>query len=105
MAAARLDFNSPKTAHARIKLKTSTLAYKTATKAAPAYLNSLVQVYAPSRSLYSAKEGSREFNELPNHVQLAQFLSVFKRSLKTEDPPHPIRLYLCLMTLVHVVLS
>ena len=41
---------------ARIKFKTLTLAYKTATKTAPAYLNSIIQVYTPSCSLRSANE-------------------------------------------------
>ena len=69
-AAARLVFNQPKTAHvtpllktlhwlpvaARIKFKTLTFAFKAATKTAPTYLNSLIQVYTPSRSLRSADE-------------------------------------------------
>ena len=69
-AAARLVFSQPKTAHvtpllislhwlpvaACIKFKTLTLAYKIATKTAPAYLNSLIQVYTPSRPLRSANE-------------------------------------------------
>ena len=67
-AAARLVFNLPKTAHvtpllislhwlpvaARTKFKALLLAYKTVTKMAPAYLDSLIQVYTPSRPLRSA---------------------------------------------------
>ena len=118
-AAARLVFNQPKTAHvtpllislhwlpvaARIKFKSLTLAYKAATKAAPAYLNSLIQVYTPSRSLRSAKErrlalpsqnGPRSrarlfssvvprwWNELPNSIRSAESLSIFKKRLKTQ---------------------
>ena len=118
-AAARLVFNQPKTAHvtpllislhwlpvaARIKFKTLTLAYKTATKTAPAYLNSLIQVYTPSRSLRSANERPlvpppqqgpkslarlfssvvpRWWNELPNSVRSAESLSIFKKRLKTQ---------------------
>ncbi len=62
--AARLVFNEPKRAHvtplfvslhwlpvaARIKLKTSMLAYKTTTGSAPAYFHSLLTIYIPSRS-------------------------------------------------------
>ncbi len=67
-AAARVVFNEPKKAHvtplfirlhwlaACIKFKVLMCAYKTTTGAAPIYLNSLVQTYAPSRSLRSASE-------------------------------------------------
>ncbi len=69
-AAARVVFNEPKKAHvtplfirlhwlpiaARIKFKVLMFAYKTTTGTAPIYLNSLVQTYAPSRSLRSASE-------------------------------------------------
>ncbi len=69
-AAARVAFNEPKKANvtllfirlhwlpivARIKFKVLMIAYKTTTSAAPIYLNSLVQTYAPSRSLHSASE-------------------------------------------------
>ncbi len=69
-AAARVVFNEPKKAlvtplfirlywlpvAARIKFKVLMCAYKTTTGAAPIYLNSLVQTYAPSRSLPSASE-------------------------------------------------
>ena len=117
-AAARLVFNLPKTAHvtpllislhwlpvaARIKFKALLLAYKTVTKMAPAYLDSLIQVYTPSRSLRSACErrlvlpaqhGSKSlarlffsvvpkwWNELPNSIRSAESLSTFKRCLKT----------------------
>ncbi len=69
-AAARLVFNEPKKANvtplfislhwllvaARIKFKTSMLAYRTATGSAPAYFHSLLRIYIPSRSLRSASE-------------------------------------------------
>jgi len=69
-AAARVVFNEPKKAHvtplfirlhwlpvaARIKFKVLMCAYKTTTGAAPIYLNSLVQMNAPSRSSCSASE-------------------------------------------------
>ncbi len=41
---------------ARIKFKVLMCAYKTTTAAAPIYPNSLMQAYAPSRSLRSASE-------------------------------------------------
>uniref|UniRef100_A0A672M4X8 UTP6 small subunit processome component n=1 Tax=Sinocyclocheilus grahami TaxID=75366 RepID=A0A672M4X8_SINGR len=64
-AAAKVVFNEPKKAHvtplfislhwlpvaACIKFKVLMFAYKTTTGAAPIYLNSLVQTYAPSRNL------------------------------------------------------
>ncbi|XP_051806519.1 uncharacterized protein LOC127534691 [Acanthochromis polyacanthus] len=118
-AAARLVFNQPKRAHvtplfislhwlpvaARIKFKTLLLAYKTFTRTAPAYLDSLIQVYSPSRPLRSACErrlvlpaqrGSislarlfstvvpKWWNKLPNSVRSAESLSTFKRQLKTQ---------------------
>ncbi len=69
-AAARLVFNEPKRAHvtplfvslhwlpvaARIKFKTSMLAYKTTTGSAPTYFLSLLRIYISSRSLRSASE-------------------------------------------------
>ena len=111
--------NQPKTAHvtplfislhwlpvaARIKFKSLMFAYKAATRTAPTYLNSLIQVYAPSRPLRSAKErrlvlqahqGPRSrsrlfssvvprwWNELPNSIRSAETLPVFKRRLKTQ---------------------
>ncbi len=41
---------------ARIKFKTLMLAYRTTTGSAPSYLNSLLRIYIPSRSLRSASE-------------------------------------------------
>ncbi len=117
-AAARLVFNEPKRAHvthlfislhwlpvaARIKLKTLMLAYRTTTGSAPAYVNSLLRIYIPSRSLRSAslrrlvvpsqrgsKSLSRTFsftipgwwNDLPTPIWNAGSLSVFKQQLKT----------------------
>ncbi len=82
-AAARVVFNEPKKAHvtplfirlhwlpiaARIKFKVLMFAYKTTTGTAPIYLNSLVQTYAPSRSLRSASERRLVVHpkEVPNH--------------------------------------
>ncbi|XP_071389800.1 uncharacterized protein, partial [Centroberyx affinis] len=118
-AAVRLVFNQPKRAHvtplfislhwlpvaARIKFKSLMLAYKAATKTTPAYLNSLIQVYAPSCSLRSAMERRlvlppqqgpkslarlfssvvpRWWNELPNSIRSAESLSILKKRLKTQ---------------------
>ncbi len=69
-AAARLIFNEPKRMHvtplfinlhwltiaARIKFKALMFAYRTPSGYAPLYLNSLLQIYVPSRSLRSASE-------------------------------------------------
>ncbi len=69
-AAARLVFNEPKRAHvtplfvslrwlpfvARIQFKTLMLAYRTTTGSAPTYIQPLLQIYIPSRSLRSASE-------------------------------------------------
>ncbi|KAK2904419.1 hypothetical protein Q8A73_011076 [Channa argus] len=69
-AAARLIFNQPNKTHvtplfrslhwlpvaARIRFKALSLAYRVVNSTAPAYLNSLIQVYNPSRPLRSAKE-------------------------------------------------
>ncbi len=89
---------------ARIKFKVLMFAYKTTTGAAPIYLNSLVQTYAPSRSLRSASERrlvvpsqrgtkslSRTFswtvpswwNDLPISIPTAESLAIFKKHLKT----------------------
>uniref|UniRef100_A0A8C2IWA8 Reverse transcriptase domain-containing protein n=1 Tax=Cyprinus carpio TaxID=7962 RepID=A0A8C2IWA8_CYPCA len=124
-AAARVVFNEPKTAHvtpllirlhwlpvaARIKFKVLMLAYKTTTGTAPTYLSSLVQSYAPSRSLRSASEqrlvvpsqrGSKSlsqtfswtapswWNDLPISIRTAESLLIFRKHLKT----HLFRLYL-----------
>ncbi len=112
------SFNEPKKAHvtplfirlhwlpiaARIKFKVLMFAYKTTTGTAPIYLNSLVQTYAPSRSLRSASERrlvvpsqrgtkslSRTFswtvpswwNDLPISIRTAESLAIFKKHLKT----------------------
>ncbi|KAK2899404.1 hypothetical protein Q8A73_012533 [Channa argus] len=69
-AAAHLIFNQPKKTHvtplfrslhwlpvaARIRFKALSLAYRVVNSTAPAYLNSLIQVYNPSRPLRSANE-------------------------------------------------
>ena len=124
-AAARVVFNEPKTAHvtpllirlhwlpvaACIKFKVLMLAYKTTTGTAPTYLSSLVQSYAPSRSLRSASErrlvvpsqrGSKSlsrtfswtvpswWNDLPISIRTAESLLIFKKHLKT----HLFRLHL-----------
>ncbi len=78
-------------------------AYKTTTGTAPIYLNSLVQTYAPSRSLRSASERrlvvpsqrgtkslSRTFswtvpswwNDLPISIPTAESLAIFKKTSK-----------------------
>ncbi len=83
MQAARVVFNEPKKVHvtplfirlhwlpiaARIKFKVLMFAYKTTNGTAPIYLNSLVQTYAPSRSLRSASERRLVVHpkEVPNH--------------------------------------
>ncbi len=68
--AARLIFNEPKRTHvtllfinsswlpiaACIKFKALMFAYRTTSGYAPLYLNSLLQIYVPSRSLRSASE-------------------------------------------------
>ncbi len=117
-AAARVVFNEPKKSSryplfirlhwlpiaARIKFKVLMFAYKTTTGTAPIYLNSLVQTYAPSRSLRSASERrlvvpsqrgtkslSRTFtwtvpswwNDLPISIRTAESLAIFKKHLKT----------------------
>ncbi len=89
---------------AHIKFKTLMLAYKTATGSAPSYFHSLMTIYIPSRSLRSASERrlmvpsqggikslSRSFsftvpglwNELPTPIRNTEFLTIFKRNLKT----------------------
>ncbi len=89
---------------ARIKFKRLMLAYRTATGLAPSYFHSLITIYIPSRSLRSASECrlvvpsqrgtkslSRTFsftvpgwwNELPTPIRNAEFLTIFKRHLKT----------------------
>ncbi|KAK2898055.1 hypothetical protein Q8A73_014435 [Channa argus] len=124
-AAARLIFNQPKKTHvtplfrslhwlpvaARIRFKALSLAYRVVNSTAPAYLNSLIQVYNPSRPLRSAKERRlvvpaphrrhqaklfsamipRCWNELPNAARSADSLPIFKKLLKTEL----FRIFLC----------
>uniref|UniRef100_A0A9J8BXA0 Reverse transcriptase domain-containing protein n=1 Tax=Cyprinus carpio carpio TaxID=630221 RepID=A0A9J8BXA0_CYPCA len=115
--AVRVVFNEPK-AHvtpllirlhwlpvaARIKFKVLMLAFKATTGTAPIYLNSLVQTYAPSRSLHSASErrlvvppqrGSKSlsqtfswtvpgwWNDLPISIRTSESLLIFKKHLKT----------------------
>ncbi|XP_067281119.1 uncharacterized protein [Pseudorasbora parva] len=117
-AAALLVFNEPKRAHvtplfislhwlplaARIKFKALTLAYGSSTSAAPAYFDSLLRVYTPTRSLRSANERrlvvpsqrgmrslSRTFsfivpgwwNDLPSSIRTTESLASFKRQVKT----------------------
>ncbi len=116
-AAARVVFKEPKKAHVtplffslywlpiatRIKFKVLMLAYKTTTGTAPIYLNSLVQTYAPSRSLHSASErllvvpsqrGTKSlsqtfswtvpswWNDLQISIWAAESLAIFKKHLK-----------------------
>ncbi len=117
-AAARLVFNEPKRAHVTprfislhwlpvatcIKFKTLMLAYRTTLGSAPAYFQSLLRIYIPSRSLRSAceqrlvvpsqrgsKSLSRTFtftipgwwNDLPTPIWNAGSLSILKQQLKT----------------------
>ncbi len=107
-AAARLIFNEPKRTHV-----TPMFAYTTTSGSAPLYLNSLLQTYMPSRSLRSASErcitvpsqrGTKSlsqtfsltvpiwWNDLPNSIQAAESLPIFKKQLKT----HLFHLYLTL---------
>ncbi|XP_067379202.1 uncharacterized protein [Channa argus] len=124
-AAARLIFNQPKKTHvtplfrslhwlpvaARIRFKALSLAYRLVNSTAPAYLNSLIQVYKPSRPLRPANERRlvvpaphrrhqaklfsamfpRWWNELPNAARSADSLPIFKKLLKTEL----FRIFLC----------
>ncbi len=107
-AAARLIFNEPKRMHvtplfinlhwlpiaAHIKFKALMFAYRTTSGSAPLYLNSLLQIYMPSRSLRSSerritvpsqrdtKSLSQTFsltvpiwwNDLPNSIPAAESL-------------------------------
>ncbi len=96
-----------------IKFKALMFAYKTTTGSSPVYLNSLLQTYVPSRSLCSASErrfnvpsqrGTKSlsltftlnvpswWNDLPNSIQEAESLAIFKNRLKT----HLFHLYLTL---------
>ncbi len=98
---------------ARIKFKASMVVYRTTSGSAPLYLNSLLQTYMPSRSLRSASEqritvpsqrGTKSlsltfsltvpiwWNDLPNSIQAAESISLFKKLLKT----HLFHLYLTL---------
>ena len=117
-AAARLIFNQPKRTHvtplfielhwlpiaARIKHKALTLAYKTITGTAPAYLKDLLTPYVTGRELRSSSTSrlalpssrsrysqSRLFsvvvpkwwNSLPEAARLSTSLAAFKKQLKT----------------------
>ncbi len=98
---------------ARIKFKALMFAYKITSGSAPLYLNSVLQTYVPSRSLRSASErriivpsqrGTKSlsqtfsltvpswWNDLPNSIQAAESLAIFKKRLKT----HLFHLYLTL---------
>ncbi len=124
-------FNEPKKAHvtphwlpiaARIKFKVLMLAYKTTTGTAPIYLNSLVQTYAPTRSLRSASErclvvpsqrGTKSlswnnsrtipswWNNLPISIQEAESVAIFKKLLKTSFSPSPDQV---ILALIHSIL-
>uniref|UniRef100_A0A0F8AHH6 Putative RNA-directed DNA polymerase from transposon X-element n=1 Tax=Larimichthys crocea TaxID=215358 RepID=A0A0F8AHH6_LARCR len=117
-AAARLVFNQPKRSHvtplfsdlhwlpvaARIKHKALTLAYKTISGSAPAYLSALLKAHVPTRALRSAhtnrlvvpsplaKRGYSKlfsvvvpkwWNDLPTATRTATSLSTFKKLVKT----------------------
>uniref|UniRef100_A0AAQ6IJR8 Reverse transcriptase domain-containing protein n=1 Tax=Anabas testudineus TaxID=64144 RepID=A0AAQ6IJR8_ANATE len=124
-AAARLIFNQPRRSHvtplfrslrwlpvaARIRFKALSLAYRVVNSTAPSYLNSIVQVYIPSRPLRSTRERHlvvpaphsrhqgklfssvipRWWNELPISARSATSLAIFKKLLKTEL----FRIFLC----------
>ncbi len=112
-AAARLVFNEPKKSlvmplfirlhwlpvATRIKFKVLMLAYKTTSGAAPIYLNSLVQTYAPSRSMCSARERRLVVPSQRGTKSLfrsAESLAVFKKQIKTSFSPAPNLLILTL---------
>ena len=117
-AAARAVFNEPKKAQvtplfiilrwlptaARIRIEVLMFAYKMTTGSSAIYLKSLVQTYAPSRSLRSASErrlqvpslrGTKSlwrtfswtvpswWNGLPISIRAAESLTIFKKCLKT----------------------
>ncbi len=94
---------------AHIKFKALMFAYRTTSRSAPFYLNSLLQTYVPSRSLRSASERcitvpsqrdtkslSQTFsltvpiwwNDLPNSIRAAESLAIFKNWLKTHSTRH-----------------
>ncbi len=103
-AAARLVFKEPKRAHviplfislhwlpvaARIKFKTLMLAYRTTTGSAPAYFNSLLRIYIPSRSLRSASERHLVVPSQRGSKSLSRTFS-FNHSWRWNDLPTPIR--------------
>ena len=117
-AAARLVFTQPKRAHvtplfiqlhwlpvaARIKHKALTLAYKTISGSAPAYLKEILRPYVPARELRSSNTNRlampparskrhqaklfsvivpQWWNKLPEATRLASSLSTFKKHVKT----------------------
>uniref|UniRef100_A0AAY4AM17 Reverse transcriptase domain-containing protein n=2 Tax=Denticeps clupeoides TaxID=299321 RepID=A0AAY4AM17_9TELE len=116
--AARLIFNQPKYTHvtplltslhwlpvaARIEFKSLMLAYRAVNGTAPAYINTLLPRYTPTRSLRSANErrlkipSSRGlrfqsclfsvvvpgwWNNLPSSTRLAETITTFKKKVKT----------------------
>ena len=125
-AAARLVFNQPKFSHttpllrslhwlpvaARIRFKTLVLAYHAVNGSGPVYIQDMVKLYTPARSLRSAsanqlvapslraKHSSKSrlfavlapkwWNELPIDIRTSESLHIFRRKLKT----HLFRLYL-----------
>ena len=126
MLAARLVFNQPKFCHttpllrslhwlpvaARIRFKTLVLAYHAVNGSGPVYIQDMVKLYTPARSLRSAsanqlvapslraKHSSKSrlfavlapkwWNELPIDIRTSESLHIFRRKLKT----HLFRLYL-----------
>ena len=117
-AAARLVFTQPKRAHvtplfiqlhwlpvaARIKHKTLTLAHKTISGTAPAYLKEILRPHVPARELRSSNTNQlalpsarpkrsqaklfsvlvpQWWNKLPEATRLASSLSTFKKHIKT----------------------
>ena len=89
---------------ARIKFKAATLVYKCLDNSAPEYLQGIIQLYQPSRTLRSSmdnlilqvpkshlKAGDRRFahfgpiiwNDLPLKLRRAESVATFKKNLKT----------------------
>ncbi len=87
-----------------IKFKALMFAFETTSASAPLYLNSVLHTYVPSRSLRSASErhfivpsqrGTKSlsqtftltvpiwWNDLPNSIQAAESLTIFKKRIKT----------------------
>ncbi len=120
--AARLIFNEPKRTHVtpHIKFKALMFAYKTTTGSAPLYLNSLLQIYVPCRSLRSASErhfivpsqrGTKSlsqtfklnvpswWNDLPNSIQVLSHLQETAKNTSLPSLFDPLTLALSILIL------